>query len=214
MAKIDTHSLAPVLILSILFSVVPLFGTTFYLRSNSVNGWWDDLFGSSESTTDTTSESSFAIFAQFEAISGEATDSHHMDWIDIESFNFSMGVPGAVTSTSRRRGDVIFNEITLTKQVDKSTPKLMEAVTLGKVIPEVTIEVTRAYDIRKTFYKYELMNVFVTSYQSSGSTGNTAPTDTLTINFEEIKVTYTEYDSTGSSKGNVEWSWKIEESET
>lgn len=213
MAKIDSHSLVPVLILSLLFSAVPLYGTTFYLRSGSVKGWFDELFGDSKSTTDTTSDSSFAIYAQFEAINGEATESHHKDWIEIESFNFSMGVPGAVTSTSRRRGDVVFNEITLTKEVDKSTPKLMEAVTLGKVIPEVTIEVTRVYDVTKTFYKYELKNVLVTSYQSSESAGNTAPTDTLTINFEEIKVTYTEHDSTGSSKGNVEWSWKIEESE-
>ena len=90
----------------------------------------------------------------------------------------------------------------------------MEAVTSGKVIPDVTIEFTRVYDAGKTFYKYEFTNVLVTSYQSSESTGNTAPTDTLTLNFEEIKVTYTEYDSTGSSKGNIEWSWKIEESET
>jgi hypothetical protein len=29
-------------------------------------------------------------------------------------------------------------------------------------------------------------------------------------NFEEIKVTYTEYDDTGSSKGNVETEYHVE----
>jgi len=33
------------------------------------------------------------------------------------------------------------------------------------------------------------------------------------LNFEEIKVTYTENDSAGKSKGNVEYSWKVEEGE-
>ena len=121
----NLHFLIPMLILSLLFTVVPPYGITFNLRSSSVNGWLDDLFGGSKSTTETISESSFAIFAQFEDISGESIDSDHKDWIDIESFNFSMGVPGtATTTTSRRRGDVIFNDITLTKGVDKSTPKL------------------------------------------------------------------------------------------
>jgi len=33
----------------------------------------------------------------------------------------------------------------------------------------------------------------------------------LSLNFEEIKVTYTETDNTGKKKGNVEYSWKVEE---
>jgi len=37
----------------------------------------------------------------------------------------------------------------------------------------------------------------------------------LSLNFEEIKVTYTECDpSTGKAKGNVEYSWKVEEGES
>ena len=42
----------------------------------------------------------------------------------------------------------------------------------------------------------------------------TVPTENIKINFEEIKVTYTECDSKGQKKGNVEYSWKVEEAET
>ena len=35
----------------------------------------------------------------------------------------------------------------------------------------------------------------------------------FSLNFEEIKVTYTENDNKGKSKGNVEYSWKVEEGE-
>jgi type VI secretion system secreted protein Hcp len=33
----------------------------------------------------------------------------------------------------------------------------------------------------------------------------------FSLNFEEIKVTYTENDAKGKSKGNIEYSWKVEE---
>ncbi len=38
-----------------------------------------------------------------------------------------------------------------------------------------------------------------------------APMEEFSLNFEEIKVTYTECDEMGMSKGNVEFSWKVEE---
>ena len=169
------NSLFPVLIISLLFSVVPIYGTVINLRYSSVNGWLEDLFGGSKPTEDTMYESNFAIFAEFDTISGESTEINHKNWVDIQSFNFSMGVPRVEAGISRRRGDVIINDIILTKWVDKSTPKLMEVISKGTVIPEVVIELTRQYDEGKTFYRYELTNVLVTSYQSSASSGKTDP---------------------------------------
>ncbi len=39
------------------------------------------------------------------------------------------------------------------------------------------------------------------------------PTEDFALNYEEIKVTYTENDNKGKKKGNVEYSWKVEEAE-
>jgi len=36
----------------------------------------------------------------------------------------------------------------------------------------------------------------------------------LLLSFEEIKVTYTECDSNGQTKGNVEYNWKVEKTES
>ena len=208
MAYLDRQSLIPVLILSLVISVVPLTGIGLNQRSGSVNGWLEDIFGGSKSETSST------IFAKFEAINGESTDEKHKDWIEIHSFEFSMAVPGSASGTSRRRGDVVANDIFITKSVDKSTPKLMEALTRNTVIGEVIIEVVRPTGNKETFYRYELTNVLVTSYQSGGEESGIKPGDVLSLNFEEIKVTYTEFDkSTGSMKGNIEWTWRIEEAE-
>lgn len=52
----------------------------------------------------------------------------------------------------------------------------------------------------------------VTSYNVGGSgQSEEVPMEDFSLNFEQIKVTYTENDSTGKKKGNVEYEWKVEE---
>ena len=55
-------------------------------------------------------------------------------------------------------------------------------------------------------------NVMITSIQVNASGNDEAGPPTLVIanNFEEVKVTYTEYDSAGKKKGNIEHGWKVE----
>ena len=83
----------------------------------------------------------------------------------------------------------------------------------GEFIPTLDVELTATYgDARATYLKYELENVAVTSYQVSGSGDDESGPPVVVINnsFEEIKVTYTEYENDGSIKGNVETSYKVE----
>jgi len=78
------------------------------------------------------------------------------------------------------------------------------------------IELTSTYGgARATYLKYELKNVMVTSYQTNASGNDEAGPPTVVVgnNFEEIKVTYTEYDKEGSSKGAVETEFKVEKGE-
>jgi type VI secretion system secreted protein Hcp len=193
------------LILSLMFSFVPLTGITLNLRSGSVNGWLEDIFGGPKT------ESANLIFVKFEGINGESTDVKHKDWIRAQSFEFSMVGPSVVSGTSRRSGDVAVNDIFITKSIDKATPKLMEALTSGKVIGEVIIEVTAATGDKSTFYRYELTNVHITSYQSGGESSGVTPGDVFSLNFEEIKVIYTQFDESGLPKGNIEWTWSVGE---
>ncbi|MHC4192264.1 MAG: Hcp family type VI secretion system effector, partial [Planctomycetota bacterium] len=123
--------------------------------------------------------------------------------------------PGAVGPT-RRRGDVVFDDLVLVKEIDKASPKIAEALCKGKVYPKVEIHVTASFvdPGRVTYFAYELKNVMVTSYNVSAGTHNLfRPVEEIGLNFEELKVTYTEHDIRGQSKGNVEYSWKVEEGE-
>lgn len=156
-----------------------------------------------------------AAYIKFDGVDGESQDKDHKNWSDLHSFSQMMHKPGAgATGATRRRGDVILEDIQCTKELDKASPKLAEAVVKGKVFPKVEIHLTASTTDagRVTYYAYELKNVLVTSYQISGvGQSESVPVDAFSLNFEEIKVTYTETDAKGGKKGNVDFSWKVEE---
>ena len=155
-----------------------------------------------------------AGFIKFEGVDGEAQDKDHKAWSDILSFTQAIKKPGATaTGPTRRRGDVVLEDVVVTKEIDKATPKLAEAVCLGRVFPKVEIHLTASYTDagRVTYYAYELKNAQVTSYSVGGSgQSEDVPVEEMNLNFEEIKVTYTETDQTGKTVGNIEYSWKVE----
>ena len=154
-----------------------------------------------------------AVFAKYDGIDGESQDSNHDKWIDVLSVDWGIHKPGGgMTGQSRRRGGAVVEDLTLTVEYEKSTPKLQEKCLKGEIIPKLEIEQTATYGgARATYLRYELKNVMVTSCQVNASGNDEAgpPTMVLSNNFEEIKVTYSEYDEEGSSKGNVEFEHKV-----
>jgi type VI secretion system secreted protein Hcp len=155
-----------------------------------------------------------ALFIKFDGIDGEAKDKDHKSWSDLLSMSWSVSkAGGGATGQTRRRGVATVDDVQITKELDKSSPKLAEAVLTGKVFPKVEIHNTATYgEGRATFLKYELKNVAVTSHSITASGGGDAvPHENMSLNFEEVKKTYVEYDEKGSKKGNVEMTWKVEE---
>ena len=148
-----------------------------------------------------------AAYIKFDGIDGEATDRGHDSWINVLSISHSITRNADSSATARSTGAASFSDLSVTKELDKSSPKLAEAISTGRVIPKVVFDLTSSSG---TYLKYELKNVMITSYSMSGSADD-VPMEELSLNFEEIKMTYTEYGADGKSKGNVEYSWKVEE---
>ena len=158
-----------------------------------------------------------AAFAKYDGIDGESKDANHDTWIDVLSIDWGAHKPGGgATGQSRRRGGAVVEDITLTIEYEKSSPVLQEKCLLGEIIPKLELELTSTYGgARATYLVYELTNVMITSFQTNASGNDEAGPPTVVIgnNFEEIKVTYTEFDDTGASQGNVETSFKVEKGE-
>jgi type VI secretion system secreted protein Hcp len=151
-------------------------------------------------------------FIKFDGVNGEAQDAGHLNWSEIVAFSQLIREPdGSYANAAGRKGAVIVEDIALIKVLDKASPKLAEALLFGKVFSKVEIHVTREYvDVgRVVYYAYELKNVLITSYQVGGTNNSDFLTDEISLNFEEIKVTYTEFDATGTKIGTAEYTWKV-----
>lgn len=157
-----------------------------------------------------------AGYVKLGSIVGESTEPNHKDWINLLSVSQGISrpvAPGASGST-RQRSSATLEDILLVKELDKSTPKLAEAICTGVNFPKVEIHLCTSSEggSRIPYFKYELKNVRVTSYNVSGATdGGQPPTEQLSLNYEEIKWTYDELDKENKSKGHVETQWKVEE---
>jgi type VI secretion system Hcp family effector len=153
-----------------------------------------------------------AGFAKYDGVDGESFDADHRGWIDVLAFDWAAN-RGESSGPSRRRGDAEVDDFNVVLAYEKAAVKLQEGLVSGKVFPKLTVELTATYGgTRTTYLEYELTNVMVTSYQinASGSEDDGPPIVAVANSFEEIKVTYTEYDPTGSDLGDVVSEYKVE----
>ena len=153
---------------------------------------------------------STSIFVRFEAVDGDSVDATHRNWSDVRSFRQGQSSPPrSQAGGSLRRASAVFADLVLTKELDKSSPRLADAVCRGKIFPRVQIHATRPIGgARRVFYAYELRNVLVSSYEVTG-VDSALPVEEIALSFEEIGVTYTEYDGSGKPQGNVEYNWNL-----
>jgi type VI secretion system secreted protein Hcp len=152
-------------------------------------------------------------FARYEGIDGESQDAEHDKWIEIQSIDWGAHQPDMGSSgISRRRGGAEVGDFTVTFLYEKAATKLAEKCLRGSIIPKLEIELTTmSGEASKTFLKYEMQNVMISSYDVTGNREEgVPPLVTVSNNFEEIKVTYTEYDNEGNPKGNTDFTYNVE----
>jgi type VI secretion system secreted protein Hcp len=158
-------------------------------------------------------EAEAAGYLKIGDIKGESTDVGYEGSIDLleisHSIDRSANAKGA-SGAARERSNPSFGDIVVVKEVDASTPKLQEAVADGKNFLQVKIDLTRDLSERaQPYLEWELKNVRVTSYSISGSTdGHQIPTESISLNFEEIKVTYTKIKEDGTTE-KISYSWNL-----
>ena len=68
-----------------------------------------------------------AAFAKYDGFDGESKDEAHDKWIDVLSIDWGAHRPGGgMTGSSRRRGSAVVEDMTLTIEYEKASPKLQE----------------------------------------------------------------------------------------
>ena len=149
-----------------------------------------------------------AAFMKLGDIKGEATDDGHKEWILLESLSFpiSRTIPAGAKDQQRTKGETTLGDMALSRQVDKSSPKLFLACANGTFFKDVELHLcTTVKNKQEPYLKYKLHDVIVSSYAASGtSSGDPLPSESLTIGYSKIEYTYIVVDpKDGSKKGEV-----------
>jgi len=151
-------------------------------------------------------------FMKLGDIKGEATDSDHKDWIIIESM--SHGAVREVDPATGTPGAVKARPFKVTKELDKASPKIMEALVVGGATGAVDVDIEFTRDtltVPVVYLRYKLRDVIVSSWDTSETaSGATVPTEELTLNYQEITMTYIPHDPEGNPVGDpVETTWTL-----
>ncbi len=155
------------------------------------------------------------MFLEIKEVPGESSKTGHEGQIDIVSFSF-----GAVQSGSFARGGAgggagkaEFQDISIVKEVDKSSPKLFQACAAGTHFGTATLYVRKAGDKPLEYYKVELTDVLVSSVQNSGSAGGDNVMESITFNTAKINFTYVEQDAKGGAGKTVTAGYDVRKGE-
>lgn len=149
------------------------------------------------------------IFLKLDGVDGESKDDAHTNEIDIISFSHNINQAGSMGRAGGGGvGKVSVGELNLVAEISKASPNLYINCCTGKHHASATLTVRKAGENPVEFVVIEMTNVIVTSYTTSGS--GSYPIDEFSLNFEEIKVTYTEQNADGSAGAGIDQTFNVQ----
>lgn len=158
-----------------------------------------------------------AIYIKFDGIDGEVDENKHEKWTELSSFTVGAHKPGnGKTGSQRVAGTTEFHDISISKNVDKTSPKLLEALAKGKSFDKVEVHYVTTTDTGPNIItKYELKHVYITGFeQSANRDSDRRPGENMTLNYEEFKVEQFPVKPDGKLDAAVEFAWSIPKGKT
>jgi type VI secretion system secreted protein Hcp len=153
----------------------------------------------------------FDAFLKIDGIEGESQDAKHKNEIHLESFSWSESQTGTSGhGGGAGAGKVAMQDFHLSKQVDKSSPRLMLACASGDHIKTAVVTVRKAGKDQQPFLKFTLSDVLISGYSIDGAgSGGHVPMEQVILNFSRIEKEYKEQKADGTLGGTVKVGWDV-----
>jgi type VI secretion system secreted protein Hcp len=147
-------------------------------------------------------------------IAGESQDVKHKDEIDVLAWSWGASQSGSFhVGGGGGAGKANFQDISVTKWIDKSSPVLMTYCANGDHFAKAKLTVRKAGKKPLEYYLLYMKDVLVTSVSTGGSGGEDRLTENVTLNFRTCKVEYKEQKPDGSEGTPIIFEWNIAENE-
>jgi type VI secretion system secreted protein Hcp len=154
---------------------------------------------------------SFDAFMKIDGIPGESKDAQHVDWIEILSFQHGTVQPVSKTASSAggaaaERAD--FSPVTLSKLIDKASPKLWEASFTGRHIKEIVIALYRSGGDKQKYLEIKMEQVLISNFDQGG--GDDFPHELISFVPGKISMNYIQQKrEDGTPAGSVTAGWDL-----
>jgi type VI secretion system secreted protein Hcp len=136
-------------------------------------------------------------YLKLDQIQGESEDDKHKNEIQVLTWGWGASNVSSVAGTGGSgAGKVSINDVGLTLNFDKSTPKFFKSICAGTHHPSGTLTATKA-GADKPYLKVDFKEIYITGMQLQATTE--IPEVRLSFSFDEVKIDYSMQDE----KGNV-----------
>lgn len=153
------------------------------------------------------------IFLRLDGITGESQKTGAVGQIEVFSFsNGANNMSSVQAGSGSGAGKVDLSSISFTKQLDSSSPNLFLNCCQGNHIATGTVIVRESAgdSTPQVYYQYDLTQVFIDSIQWSGGAGGAGkPSESISMSFASLQITYTPQNSDGSLGSAIVVGWDL-----
>jgi type VI secretion system secreted protein Hcp len=149
------------------------------------------------------------IFAKIGDIKGESTDAKHKDEIEVLSFSWGVANSGGLEfGSGGSAGKATFQGLTIVHNIDKATPKLLEACATGTHLKDATITHRKAGKGQQEFLIVKMNDVIITAVAHGGTTAQPA-SETVTLAFAKVDFEYKPQKPDGSLDAGIHFKYDL-----
>lgn len=151
-----------------------------------------------------------ALFLKIDGIKGESTDVKHKDEIDIESFSWGVSHPGTIaTGGGAGTSRPVFPDVTFVARQSVASPALFLACAQGKHIATAVLTARRQGKVGLDYYTITFSDIVITAFHEVGSEGADDVSESISFNYEKIKLEYHRQNATGALAAPVTAGWNL-----
>lgn len=151
------------------------------------------------------------MFLKIGDLKGESLDDKHKDSIDVLAWSWGASQSGTMhVGGGGGAGKANFQDVSVTKWVDKSSGDLMLNVANGKHFDKATLTVRKAGEKALEYIKLTMKEVLITSISTGGSGGEDRLTENISLNFAQYEFEYIPQKADGTGDAAMKYGWDIQ----
>lgn len=155
------------------------------------------------------------FFLKIDDIKGESTDAKHKDEIDVESYSWGITQTGGFApGGGGGAGKASFADFSFTMPPSIASPLLFLSCAQGKHLEEAVLTARTSGKAGLDFYKLTFADVLVSSFQESGDAGADGVSESVSFNFQKIKVEYRRRSAKGGLEPPVDAGWDLKQNKS